>query len=152
MQHYSLGFMFNKTKDQVVLIRRIRADWQQGMLNGVGGKIEPGENSHDSMVREFTEETGVATDPGTDVIQGDWRQAIRYILPSVVLHIFVTIDHENQYCTKVEDRGEGVPSLWRVDEVLRGSECVPNLKWIIPLLLAFTEDPNLAPFDIRQSW
>ena len=64
---YVCGFAF--THDQrVVLIRKARPEWQRGLLNGVGGRIEEarGEVSTDAMVREFFEETGVA------VYHDDW--------------------------------------------------------------------------------
>lgn len=62
MTKYVVGFLFNSiTPDvgqKVVLIRKNKPDWQRGKLNGVGGKIEPGENAFNAMVREFEEETG----------------------------------------------------------------------------------------------
>lgn len=63
---YVLGFMFNKHKTQVVLINKLKPEWQKGLLNGLGGKIEPDEvnkSSKFAMSREFQEETGVQTDP-----------------------------------------------------------------------------------------
>src|SRR5690349_13991679 len=41
-QAYALGFLFDGT-GRVVLIRKRRPAWQAGLLNGVGGKVEPGE-------------------------------------------------------------------------------------------------------------
>src|SRR5579875_1366427 len=59
---YVLGFAFNKEKTKVLLIRKNRPQWQAGLFNGIGGKIE----SYDvlpvkAMVREFIEETGLST-------------------------------------------------------------------------------------------
>lgn len=61
---YVLGFLFNKPDAQVrqvLLISKRRPDWQAGRYNGIGGRIEPGETIKAAMVREFLEETGVAT-------------------------------------------------------------------------------------------
>jgi 8-oxo-dGTP pyrophosphatase MutT (NUDIX family) len=52
-----VGFAFKI--DRVVLIQKLRPEWQAGHLNGIGGKIEDGECAKDAMVREFEEETGV---------------------------------------------------------------------------------------------
>ncbi|MNR71411.1 CTP pyrophosphohydrolase [compost metagenome] len=60
MQQYVLGFAFSG--DQVALILKARPAWQAGRLNGVGGKVEPGEQAQAAMAREFREETGVDTD------------------------------------------------------------------------------------------
>jgi 8-oxo-dGTP diphosphatase len=59
MTEYVVGFMFTPGKDQVVLIKKARPQWQEGLLNGVGGKVEPGETPSDAMRREFREETSI---------------------------------------------------------------------------------------------
>ena len=63
IQHYVLGFMFDPTRERILLIRKNRPRWQAGKLNGIGGKVEPGESPVSAMVREFTEETGLQTQP-----------------------------------------------------------------------------------------
>lgn len=61
VSEYVLGFMFAPGGRRCVLIRKSKPQWQEGLLNGVGGKIEPGESPVEAMVREFWEETGVRT-------------------------------------------------------------------------------------------
>lgn len=56
-----VGFMFNSDSTRVLLLHKQSPLWQRGRLNGVGGKMEPGETIGQAMVREFLEETGVAT-------------------------------------------------------------------------------------------
>ncbi len=63
MKTHTVGFIFDPTLSRVVLIRKNRPAWQAGKLNGIGGKIEPGEESIDCMVRETREETGLTTKP-----------------------------------------------------------------------------------------
>lgn len=60
---YVCGFMFSPTLTQVVLIEKKKPSWQKGLLNGVGGKVEPREEPSYAMAREFKEETGVVTHP-----------------------------------------------------------------------------------------
>lgn len=68
MKPYVLGFMLDDGTGTVNLIRKNRPAWQLGKLNGIGGKVEDFDPSlEDAMVREFVEETGVATDVT------DWR-------------------------------------------------------------------------------
>lgn len=55
---YVLGFMFNEAKTHVLLVKKNRPAWQAGLLNGIGSKIEPGEQPLEAMEREFQEETG----------------------------------------------------------------------------------------------
>lgn len=59
MNKYAVGFLFNADGDQVALIRKLRPDWQKGLLNGIGGHVEEGESFLDAMNREFREEAGL---------------------------------------------------------------------------------------------
>lgn len=56
-QKYVLGFIFNKDKTKIALIRKDRPEWQKGLLNAVGGKVEADETSFEAMIRECKEET-----------------------------------------------------------------------------------------------
>lgn len=60
---YVCGFMLDTDLRRVLLIEKKRPDWQLGRLNGVGGKIEPGETPREAMAREMWEETGLSTLP-----------------------------------------------------------------------------------------
>ena len=60
MQEYACGFLFSLDRTRVLLIRKRRPAWQAGKLNGLGGKVEPGESFHDALVRELCEELGIA--------------------------------------------------------------------------------------------
>lgn len=62
IKKYVLGIAFSRDKQKLVLINKLRPTWQAGKLNGVGGKIEPEDQSPNAaMIREFKEETGVET-------------------------------------------------------------------------------------------
>ena len=57
--NYCLGFAFSRDLTRVLLIRKLRPAWQAGRLNGIGGKLEPGETALEAMRRECREETGL---------------------------------------------------------------------------------------------
>jgi 8-oxo-dGTP diphosphatase len=60
--NYVLGFAFLNDDKDVILIEKTKPDWQKGLLNGVGGKLEDYDDSSvHAMVREFREETGIET-------------------------------------------------------------------------------------------
>src|SRR5687768_8509331 len=59
VQEYVCGFLFSEDRSRVLLIRKRRPAWQAGMLNGLGGKIEPGETAVEAMRREFREEAAL---------------------------------------------------------------------------------------------
>lgn len=58
--NYSLGFIFNKELDKVLLIKLNKpGQWNHELINGVGGKFNFSENFKQCMVRECEEETGL---------------------------------------------------------------------------------------------
>src|ERR1044071_165135 len=63
-QEYCVGFLFDATGTQVVLIKKTHPDWQRNRYNGPGGKIKKGETPMQAMERTFRKETGM--------IIGDW--------------------------------------------------------------------------------
>jgi 8-oxo-dGTP diphosphatase len=62
-QNYVTGFMFgvDAYENQVALILKQKPAWMKGFWNGIGGKIEDGEDPWGAMAREFAEETSVHT-------------------------------------------------------------------------------------------
>ncbi len=55
---YTLTLTFNPLKQKVLMV----IHHKQGMLNFVGGHIEPGENEMEASYRELYEETGITKD------------------------------------------------------------------------------------------
>jgi 8-oxo-dGTP diphosphatase len=60
MHKYTLGFIIRK--DEVLMMNRQKTPWM-GAWNGIGGKIEDGENPVDCLIREIKEETNIDVDP-----------------------------------------------------------------------------------------
>lgn len=66
MKQYVVGFIFNWQLNKVLLIEKDRPEWQKGLLNGIGGKVEDidecyGDNDKfkTAMRRESIEECGI---------------------------------------------------------------------------------------------
>ncbi|HAX03089.1 MAG: hypothetical protein A2Y45_06620 [Tenericutes bacterium GWC2_34_14] len=55
MYTYTLAFI--KKGSQILMINREKKPWK-GCWNGLGGKLQPGENGIQSVIRELFEETG----------------------------------------------------------------------------------------------
>ena len=58
MQGYNVIAVFSEDARQVLMCRRRKMPYK-GLLNFVGGKIEPGEDSLEAAYRELREETGI---------------------------------------------------------------------------------------------
>lgn len=126
MKTYVVGFPFNRDFRNIILILKNRPAWQAGSLNGIGGKIEDGENSINAMVRECLEETGLEIEARL------WRAVC--VLTDTQLawrvHFFYcATDRIYAYQSKTDEE----VSLFPVDTVLRDRRLMPNLRVFIPL-------------------
>ncbi len=119
---YVAGFYFSEYGEQVALIRKLNPYWQRGLLNGIGGKVEPGEEPYAAMVREFEEETGAH-------IEG-WRLFCTANTEEDRLHFFTARgDLDVLYSAETEE-------VVTVDaEDISTLDTIPNLRWLIPLAL-----------------
>lgn len=132
MQEYVAGFLFNRDRSMVALVRKNRPEWQNGRLNGIGGKIEPGEGQVEAQRREFLEETGV------DIPEHKWDMKV--ILEKDDdwrVYFFCAFDEAIWETRTVED--EEIIKM-SVDLVMGDDKIIPNVKWIIGMCL----DPLLG--------
>ncbi len=138
-KRYVCSFAFSTDRQRVLLIRKNRPAWQAGKLNGVGGKMEPGETPHAAARREFREETGldlagsafahiltlqgaddisIPAPPGAPAPKTAWRG-----------HFFRLITDIDQARSITDEQLEIVP----VNPL--PAKMISNLHWIIPMLL-----------------
>lgn len=124
MTEYVVGFLHDGYR--VVLIEKNRPDWQAGLLNGVGGKIEKYDlYPIDAMRREFKEETGVTVQNWQHflTLRGQTNLVWCYVSkagPKKVLSVKTTTDEPVR--------------VYHMDGLSERHKTVPNLKWIIPLM------------------
>lgn len=132
MVYYVCGFCFDPNGEQIVLIKKNRPEWQSGLLNGVGGKIEENELIHEAMEREFYEETGV--------VMKNWKLFCKYEGKDYTVYFHSIFSEEYD---KVESKTDEEVDVYKVSELnwdmkdidrLR-NRTIDNLKWLIPLAL-----------------
>lgn len=123
MKKYCLGFVFDSTTKRIVLVEKT-SGWQTGLLNGVGGKIEQGEEPIDAMRRECKEELGV------DIA---WKQFGSIHGDKWVMWLFRGINSDNLMYNGVTDAYEKIVEV----EILNigYSNTIPNLRYLVPLAL-----------------
>jgi 8-oxo-dGTP diphosphatase len=134
MQHYVLGFAFDYDI-RVTLIKKDRPDWMAGKWNGVGGKIEPGEDPHAAMAREFREETGVS------IFHTVWQKfaILRDKQAGFEIDCFVTILPPSILDEVRSPESEEV-RIFDGDVLVRPDlDLMPNLRWLLPMSLTLSE-------------
>jgi 8-oxo-dGTP diphosphatase len=134
--NYTAGLLFHRRS--VMLVRKNNPAWQQGLLNAVGGKIEPGETSALCMEREFTEEARL---PGIP-----WRLFAVEEGPDYRVDFYthrVPDDDPRPFPPVGNDRGE-IMGWVEHEPLLADQLCwsdgtrmdvVGNLRWLVPLAM-----------------
>jgi 8-oxo-dGTP diphosphatase len=142
MKRYVCSFLFSPDRRRVLLIRKNRPAWQAGKLNGIGGKIEPGETPREAARREFREETGLD-------------------LPDSGFAHLLTLGGADDFGSGVPWEGYFFRAFGAVDDARAltdeaieihptsplPADTIPNLHWIIPLLL--DEEVARRAYEVR---
>ncbi len=137
-----LGFMFSEAMDLVMLISKVKPDWQAGYLNGIGGKVEREEMPFEAMSREFQEETTLK--------YSDWAHCISFQCQGGVVHVFkgkLPIDQLVRLeGIDTENNGERIHCVSTTSSLIR-ERGLYNLRWMIPLLKDHIEWPISFIYD-----
>ena len=141
MKPYTVGFIFNKDLSKVLLIHKLHPEWQNGRVNGIGGKIEPGEESIDCIVREIREETGLITD------KDKWIYAGKNIDSDWVVDFYSYQYHGNEKDAQqmIDEEIE-----W-FDLNALPENLIPNLAWLIPLALDKLTHNEYTTFTVNYA-
>lgn len=134
MQGFVCGFLFSPDRARVLLIRKRRPDWQKGKLNGVGGKIERGESPARAMRREFREEAGLDVD--------DWREVVMLTGGDWQAHFFRTFGDIIDAARTITDEHMEIHPVRELP-----SDIIPNLRWLIPLML--DDEPVMGDYAVQ---
>jgi 8-oxo-dGTP diphosphatase len=141
-KEYVLGFALTPDKEKVLLITKNRPVWQEGLLNGIGGKVEEyDKDAHHAISREFMEETGITIPPEHwnkyGVMEGKYFYVSLFWCFSEQLHTAQSITDE-------------IVSLEEIQYLLekKFKVCIPNLSILIGTLL----DDNLENLNIHLTY
>lgn len=135
MTEFVVGFLFSE--DHVLLIRKRPGPlYVSGKLNGVGGKIEPGEAPAQAMRREALEEANIGLPDGLS-----WEQFHTETHPvkGSVIHFFCVELPDGYFLPitqKTDEPLEWAKVLMPEGRLIPGSyvgEIVPNLHYLIPM-------------------
>lgn len=148
MSNFVLGFAFDVKTGGVVLIRKTHPEWQAGKLNGIGGRIEPGEQPLQAMVREFEEETGVTTDPTQWRKAGMMRNSTAEGIIKKNLWCVHVYTMREALAGRVHTRTEEQVEMFNPMFVEAGSifgECLPNIPTLLQLCTMPKDHTGVVP-------
>ena len=126
-QMYVVGLLFSDDLQRVGVLHKQHPEWQRGMINGPGGKVEPEEHPDDAMVREFAEETGVTVQP--------WELCVMNEGPDFGIWFYRS--RSSLLLDRLGSPTDEQVEPMAVQQVLADPRLMPSLRWIIP----FCQDP-----------
>ncbi len=137
MNNYIIGFAYSKDKSKLALIKKNRPAWQEGLFNGIGGKLERFDPSPaDGITREFSEETGVF------IPAKNWKNFGLLMGPDYEITLFKTFTDDIFNVKSVTDE---IVHIFDTNAI-PFAECISNLAWIIPMSLeTWTKHPDTEP-------
>lgn len=151
-QAYVVGFLFDPSLRRVVLIRKTKPQWQAGKWNGVGGKIESGEQPYNAMCREFFEETGM--------VVADWKEFCiltgvefrdnKRIEQDFAVYFFVSVVNQ---IGDAKTQGDETVENWCLDDVGRIIPTVYHLPWLLPMAIGYWRMLSTAKattFEVKE--
>ena len=135
MQQFSLGFVFDSSLKQVLLMHKERPASQAGKVNGLGGKVEAGEDSRACVVREIKEEADLSTVSENWVYAG----AMRSDEWTIDVYGLAYTGEMSDAASMEEQRVEWFP----VDSLPANS--MSNLAWLVPFVRNKLFDKDTMP-------
>ena len=138
-QAYVVGFFLDPTLSKVALIRKLKPNWQRGLLNGIGGKVEPGEDAPTAMHREFKEEAGV---------EGlEWRHFLTLTTPHSHLSFFRAVGNVHRVTTVLAEE----VGVYDIHEIMDRCDTLPNLRWCIQMARTFHFGERAQLFEVKET-
>ena len=124
---YVNGFLFDPTLSSVVLLRKNKPPHQEGLLNGIGGKIDAGETPLKAMNREYKEEAGMTGIEWRKFAVFSWQG--QHHPQGADMYCFVATGNVNAARSLTAE----VVGVYKVAEVMDRPDTVNNLRWLIQM-------------------
>jgi 8-oxo-dGTP pyrophosphatase MutT (NUDIX family) len=147
MMNLTFAFYDHPTSGMLVLLlrKRIRSSVpaHNGLLNGLGGKMEPGETSLQGAVREFNEESGLAISDHRFVYRGlfAWNWGV------VSVWSLRLTREEFEIIMATSSPADEVVGAYVVDTIGVRQDLAPGVDWLVPL----AADHNVDAFIVTTS-
>jgi hypothetical protein len=133
-----VGFLFDESFQELLLLEKRRPSWQAGLLNGIGGKIEPGEDASLAMWRESMEEMG--TSPAW------WTHFVTLQYPEASIDFFWAAENV-AFNAAVAKTDEPIVRIF-ARYLSPGMRLIPNLRFLIPMAIHSGQLETISPVKL----
>lgn len=159
-QHYTLGFVVFKNTKTILLIEKLKPEFQKGYLNGLGGKMEEaqiqtavkGETITECIIREVAEESGLLTSPS------EWNYfcSMRCTKNSTdketkawIVDCFINIIEDSNRMHEIINKEEEKLALLQLDQInTLNHKLLGNISWLVGMGIDFAYNRAFSPVVI----
>lgn len=139
MQKYVVAFVFNTDFTSVLLMHKNRPAWQDGLVNGLGGKVNDGEDTFATVSREVEEESGL------QISKDSWVKVGKVHSGSFTMDVF---GHRYEGDMNDAVTKEDEPIEWfKVSEL--PSNIIENVPWLVNITLDKLKNDNFEQFEVK---
>lgn len=142
MKHKQTTLLYIIKNNQILLAEKKRG-FGVGLINGVGGKIEPGESIEQAMIRETQEEIGVTPINSQHLATITFQFGAGEEFTQEVTSIFVT----NEYQGEIIETEEMRPSWYDIDKIPYHKMFAADKIWL-PEIIKGNKFNGLVVFDL----
>lgn len=126
MQYYTLGFIFDSSLKNVLLVHKKKPAWQKGKINGIGGSLRKNESMKTGIRRETFEESGLT------IPARNWKYVATIIdSPPATIYVLTTVYNGDTSDAKTITNEK--VQWFTIDKL--PNTIISNLTWLIPLCL-----------------
>lgn len=151
VKKYVVGFAFDFSFENLLVITKNRPAFMAGKKNGPGGSVEANETPLMAMIREFKEETGI------DTSASDWKMYLIHRGPwagdnngthNFEIYFFVA----SIGLARLSDGRTMETEVVSIDHVatLDYDKTVPNLRWHLPMGISFFKGEHAEHFELTE--
>lgn len=136
-KQYVAGAIFDSAGQRLILIKKLRPNWQSGLYNFPGGKLEIGETLNECMSRETKEEIGLEIKPNQFkhyvTLEGnDWA-----------VHFFKCKTPSFHKFKQMEDE---IPEIFNASNLPKNT--ISNIPWLVEMARCTEYDNWVNPLIV----
>ena len=141
-------------QDGRVLLGRKKRGWRAGIYNGIGGKVDAGEDAEAAMIRETQEEIGITPTKYEKVGYAEFIVFFKGEKSKLFAHKYIATQFEGELIETDEMR----PEWFDIDKVPYDQMWSADIIWLPRLLagekltsyITFDEDNNIVTCKIEE--
>ncbi len=141
MVRYTVSFLFNGDLSKVLLIHKLTPEWQKGMVNGLGGKFEAGEDCFRCISREVEEEAGLRTNPS------EWKKIGELYSDRWIVDVMTIVYKGKETDAKSVERQR--VEWFSVSNL--PDNLISNLTWLVPLCLDVVQGKEIDLITVKYT-